>query len=114
MLQSFFRDRLLVGGTSASALFLLLLWTAFVVKVPRGGETVILHYTIYLGVDEVGAWYRLFIFPLTGTLIAALNTVAAIRFMKSAKMFSIFLVYSSLCLQVLLCVEGAFILLQNI
>lgn len=113
MLKTFFQNRSLFFVTIASFVLVTLLWGVTALNVPERDQTAILHYSIYLGVDEVGAWYRLFLFPLSGTIILAVNTVMAMRYMETAKLFSLFLIYSSLCLQVLLGIEGSLILLRN-
>ncbi len=51
------------------------LWLFFLLKIKPSEEPIPLRYNIYSGFDLMGSWYYLFLVPLTGLIILAINTI---------------------------------------
>ena len=65
----FFKDRtVLISLVIAIALNLASLIGLYFSITPRV-ESVALRYTIYFGIDLIGPWWQIFIFPLIGAII---------------------------------------------
>lgn len=75
--RGFLRDRFILIAGWLSVCLNLLAWLLLAFKIPRGLESVILHYNIYFGPDLIGAWYRAFLAPLLGLMIFGLNFLLA-------------------------------------
>lgn len=73
-----------------------------------------LHYTVYFGVDEIGAPWKLLYLPLLGFVILAANALLAIRLYRGERFASAFLSALTLLLQALLLVVTFLTVLLNI
>lgn len=79
-----------------------ILWLLLLFAVRPSAEPVTLHYTIYFGVDRVGAWYQLFVVPLAGLIVLAVNTMLASIYRRREVLIGSLLAGSTLAVQVLL------------
>ena len=73
-----------------------------------------LHYTVYSGVDWVGRWYIIFIYPLLGLIIAGGNFWLANRVYSKERLYSYILGTGAALLELLLLVCIIFLLSINI
>lgn len=53
------------------------LWIFVLLQARPQSEPIILHYTLYFGVDRVGEWYRAYLLPTAGTVVIAVNHLVA-------------------------------------
>lgn len=97
MLKGYQRRLWMAAGGMNGILWLLLLFA-----VRPSAETVTLHYTIYFGVDRVGAWYQLFLVPLAGLIVFAVNAVLSATYRRREALVGLLLAGSTLVFQVLL------------
>jgi hypothetical protein len=83
--------------------------------VPRLGSLgyVRLHYTATLGVDWVGQWWKLFTFPIAGTVIAFVNALLSGMLIKSTPRGDIVIHCTTALLQIMLATAGIMALLLN-
>lgn len=84
------------GGSNAA------LWLLLLLAVRPSAEPVTLHYTIYFGVDRVGAWYQLFLVPLAGLIVLAVNAGLSATYRRREALIGLLLAGSTLVFQVLL------------
>ena len=73
-----------------------------------------LHYTIYFGVDRIGAPWRLLHLPLLGFLILAVNAWFSVRHYEKDRLASAFVMTLALVLECLLCLVAFLTLLLNL
>ncbi len=73
-----------------------------------------LHYTVYSGVDWVGNWLYLFLYPLLGTAIIGYNFWLGSRVYSRDRLLSYFLAATALIAQIILTVFIIFLLSINI
>lgn len=83
-----------------------------------------LHYNIFLGVDRFGPWYEVFILPVLGIVILILNfALAALYSVERQTLFglktrepllAIFLLWTTLAIEVILFAGMVFTLLLNL
>ncbi len=77
-------------------------------------ETVFLHYNILFGVDYIGEWWRVFYIPLTGMVIAAVNTILGWIVFQRDPLISQILQAVCLVCQVFLFVVAALLVFLNV
>lgn len=73
-----------------------------------------LHYTVYFGVDQIGAPWRLLSLPLLGLFILACNAALAVRLYRDERLASAFLTSLTLLLEALLLLVSFLTVLLNI
>lgn len=59
-------------------MFNAVLWVMLIAKAPPTIESVPLHYSLTFGIDWLGSWGRLFLYPTLGFLLIILNVYLAI------------------------------------
>lgn len=73
-----------------------------------------LHYTVYFGVDQIGAPWHLLFLPLQGLVILAVNAVLAVRLYRGERFASGFLSALTMLLESLLLLVSFLTVLLNI
>ncbi len=73
-----------------------------------------LHYTVYSGVDWIGPWFYIFLYPLIGTLLGAVNFWLASRVYSRERLLSYILGATAFIGEALLAVFIIFLLSINI
>lgn len=76
-------------------------------------EPIFLHYTTYLGVDFVGAWYLVYGIPLGSLIVSALNFGLAFVLARTDKVLSYLLPSWTLVLLVLLTIQSVLLTRLN-
>ncbi len=124
-LQQFFKDgaecfkttRLTQVSLLVSILFLVLTFALPIWRlVPLASELpfIALHYNIYLGVDQFGSLYSIFLLPVLGLFFLVLNVVIEVASFRKQKILSMFFAGANPLLQVLLLVAVSLIILVNV
>lgn len=73
-----------------------------------------LHYTVYFGVDRIGAPWELLRLPLLGLLILALDAAFSVKFYEKDRLASAFVMTLALLLVSLLCLVTFLTVLLNL
>lgn len=76
-------------------------------------SSVILHYNIYLGVDFLGEWYKIFIIPTLGLAILVINFVLSYFLYHKERFLSYFLTGISGLVQIILLLAAIMIIEAN-
>lgn len=76
-------------------------------------ESIILHYNIYFGIDEIGNWTNIYYLPLIGIIILSVNLLGGYLFYQKDKLLSYFFLGSALFAQILLILATFFIIVVN-
>jgi len=74
-----------------SLIFNAALWLLLIAKAPPTTESVPLHYSLTFGIDWLGGWGGLFIYPVMGFLLICLNTYLSIIIQSINKFLSLIL-----------------------
>ena len=109
----FIRDKIILINLIISVLLNLfcIIWLYF--KITPQVEPLALHYTIYFGIDLIGVWYKIFVFPLIGLLTILINfSLAYIIFIKVKILAYISAVMTS-AIQILIVIISILISLLN-
>lgn len=78
----FFRSQIALWMLAVNLFANIVDWIILAVFVNKIDAGIILHYNVYFGVDAVGSWKDVFIFPAIGLVLFVLNTALAIYFYK--------------------------------
>lgn len=113
VLSSIFQERTIGYFLFPSLLLLFASWVFLFYGIHRGEGFFVIHYNIYFGVDRIGAWHELFVYPLTALAIFCVNTLLALWRWPHERLLGYFLLASSFLLQAILLVEATFIVLRN-
>lgn len=73
-----------------------------------------LHYTVYTGVDWIGAWYIIFIYPLFGLVMLAVNFWLTSQVYSQERLYGYMLGLGTALMEILLLVFIIFLLSINI
>ena len=92
--------------------WILTLW--FVVPRLQTNPFFALHYTVYFGVDQIGAPWKLLRLPLLGLLILVVNAVFSVRHYQKDRLASAFVMALTLLLESLLALVAFLTVLLNI
>lgn len=79
-----------------------------------GKEIIPLHYNIHYGVDWTGAWWQIFVYPLSGVLLSIINTCIALLLVKKEPMLARVVFVSTVVLTAFLLCSTVFVVLMNI
>lgn len=105
----FLKDKIILLNLIASFLILISLFFLFIYKIGlehTANEQFFLHYNIYLGIDWIGEWYKVFIYPLIGFIIFILNLSLTILFFEKEKFLSYLLIFSITFSEILIFIAG--------
>jgi len=80
------------GISIVALIFNVLMWLWLIVYIKPTGESHVLHYNIYFGIDQIGPGIKLFLFPLFGLIILVINILFTLTKNINYKL----IVYSSL------------------
>lgn len=108
----FIRLALLLAAGINLLTWILALW--FVLPRLRTSPFFALHYTIYFGVDRIGAPWKLLGLPTLGLLILAVNAWFSVRHYGRDRLASAFVMALSLLLVSLLCLVTFLTVLLNL
>jgi len=99
--QVFWHDRVVVIGILTMLIFNIVLWL-MVARVERVEAIVPWHYTVYFGIDRVGPWWKLIIYPLFGSLVALFNFLLMVGIYHQRRLFSYLIMIVANLVQVIL------------
>ncbi|MFH0854275.1 MAG: hypothetical protein V1891_02175 [bacterium] len=87
----FLREKIIITNLIASLILILGLLFLLVLKLGlkfNSEAQLFLHYNIYFGIDWIGSWYEIYLYPLAGLSIIIINYIFAIFFYSRDKMIS--------------------------
>ena len=112
--QQFFR-RPIVWIPLLSALLLnLATWVILLIHVSPQPDLIVLHYTLYFGVDMVGEWKEAFLIPAFGLILMIVNTLFARYFEVRSRVVSYFFLVLTPILELFILLSVIFLVLANL
>ncbi|MFW0862297.1 MAG: hypothetical protein ACKKL6_01810 [Candidatus Komeilibacteria bacterium] len=82
----------------------ILLWLWLVIYIQPSTDSLVLHYNIYFGIDQLGSGLKLYLMPLFGLIILAINLLLVLSGQADKKLAN-YSSWISLIVQVLLIVS---------
>ncbi len=109
----FFQDKTVRICLVLSLFLIIISLVALYFRIAPQIEPVYLRYSVYFGIDLIGAWWLVFLLPLSGFLALLLNFyLAYVLFLKS-NILSYFLTLTTVALQIFLLIISFLIILLN-
>ncbi len=112
-LRFFFKDPFVRYAGIVCACFVVGQVVILALGIKQKAEPMSLHYTTYLGVDFVGAWYLVYGIPLGSLIISALNFGLAFVLVRTDKVLSYLLPSWTLFLLALLTIQSVLLTRLN-
>lgn len=110
----YLKDRIVKWSLIFSIILNILLWVLFYFRIPVQVEPIALRYSIYVGINLIGPWHRVFWFAIIGILIGVLNFILAKKIFNKNKLLAHFLVITALLCQMILLIYGVIIVMVNL
>ncbi len=107
------QDPLLAYLAVVAAGLVLVMSGALAVAIRPTDQQVILHYSVYFGIDLIDAWYAVYLVPAIGTFIWLLNTTLATWWYRQERVVSFLLVGATALFEVILSVAVGLIIWVN-
>lgn len=112
--REFFRNKIVLWLLAFSFLFNILNWIFISIFINHLDGDIILHYNVYFGVDSLGDWRRVFILPIIGLILLALNAFLADYFYRNKeRIASYVLLITALMAQLNLIIAAASVVMIN-
>ena len=88
--QQFLRRPLVWATLGVSIILNLIAWVVLLINISPNPDLIVLHYTLYFGVDKVGQWNEALLIPSLGLLFLIINTPFGLYFEKRSIILSRF------------------------
>ncbi len=75
------------------------LWIILIYRIPPTTSWIPLHYNVYFGIDWLGPWMYIFIYPIIGLLILLFNGILGIMLQTKEPFLSKQLIWTGLLAQ---------------
>ena len=112
--KEFFRSKIILWLLALNVVTNIVNWVVIAIFINRLDGDIILHYNVYFGVDSMGDWRRIFILPVIGIILLALNAaLAAYFYTKKERIASYILLLVALMAQINLIIAATSILMIN-
>lgn len=85
-----------------SLLLNIFLWLLLIWRIPPTTSWIPLHYNVYFGIDWLGPWVYIFIYPLLGLFFILFNVYLAIFLQPKGPFLSRLLIWTGLLIQLLI------------
>ncbi len=109
----FIQDPLVVVLFFFAAVVLLAAYGALIVFVAPRPEPMIIHYSIYFGIDLIGQWYELYAMPVVGTFLWLVNGSLLLLVYKQLRVVAYFLATTSSAVSVLVLIATSLLIWVN-
>ena len=109
----FFSNRVIWFNLAVSVILNLAMWIGLYFQIAPRVEPVALRYTIYFGIDLIGPWWQVFLFPAMGLAIIIINLLLAYFVFLKVKILSYILILTASLAQGLLVIISALVILLN-
>jgi len=109
----FFSDKFIRMNLVLSVILNLLMLGWLYLKITPQVEPLALRYTIYFGIDLIGPWWHIFVFPLIGIIFIFVNSILAYLVFLKVKLLAILLTLTSTICQILLIIMSVLTVLLN-
>lgn len=99
---------------SLAALINLAIWGILLINITPTSDLIVLHYTLYFGVDMVGKWSESLAIPGFGLCLIVMNTIFAHYFFRKNHIVSYFFLIVNPIFQLFLFFAAIFLVIANL
>ena len=112
--RSYWKNEIIMSIFALSCLANISLWV-FLFKNQKSSELpVILHYSLFFGVDYLGGYNEIYLIPAVGVIIIVTNTILGCLLYKKERLASYFLAFNIFIVQLFLLLAGYLIVEINL
>ena len=112
--QQFFRRPIVWVNLVLAVLINLGTWSILLTNITPGPDLIVLHYTMYFGVDLLGRWSESLFIPAFGSLLIIVNTLFARYFINRTHVVSYFFLVLTPIYELLLFFAAMFLIVANL
>lgn len=109
----FLQDKIVIILFLVGLLLNLALYLAINLGIKPATEPIILHYSVYFGIDFIGHWQQLYLMPAVGTFLWLVNFILALFFYQQEKITSYLLSGVILLIELFLLIGGGLLIWIN-
>lgn len=92
----------------------LMAWLLLIVNFWQRNEYIILGYNIYFGISDLGIWYKIYLLPLIGLVVAIVNFLLALYFYLPARVLSYFLSFTASIVNLIMLTASLLLIYSNL
>lgn len=107
------KDRLIFVSTLGSVILNIILWLVVAGKFGLSRDRITLHYSAIYGTDFLGSARNIYLIPLAGLAVAAVNSWLAWATYRREKLFAYMLSFAGFVAQLLLLAAAAALVVLN-
>lgn len=111
--QQFIRHPVAWINLALAVFFNLASWGILLLNISPTPDLIVLHYTLYFGVDMVGSWAESLLIPLAGVWLIIVNTLFAQYFFKKNHIVSMFFLIMTPILEFVFLFAAIFLIIAN-
>lgn len=89
-------------------------WIWLVTQIEPQSEPIFLHYNVLFGVDLIGPWHKIFLFPLLGIAILIVNAIVAWLLFQRDRFFLYILNSAAFICQIILFIVATLLVFLNV
>lgn len=112
--QQFIRHPIVWINLILAAILNIGIWAILLINITPSTDLIVLHYTLYFGVDMIGKWRETLLIPVFGIFLILLNTLFAQFFFKKSHIISYFFLILIPIFQSLLLFATIFLIIANL
>lgn len=112
-LQTIWSKPVFFVNIGLSVFFHLAAWVLLSWYIKPQSELIVLHYSVYYGVDRVGTWSEAYLLPVFGLFLLLLNTGLALFFIDRHRLLSWFFLVCTTLFELFLLVGTIVIIVSN-
>lgn len=112
--QQFFRRPAVWITTGAAGLINIATWLILLINIKPQTNLIVLHYTVYFGVDLVGGWLEALLIPAFGLVVLLTNLLIAAFFAERYRVASYFFLILTPVIELLLLLAAVFVIIANL
>lgn len=109
----FLKDSIIKYTVLAAMVLIIAQIITVVLGIKPAEEAISLHYTTYLGVDFLGAWYLVYLIPIASFLFLVLNGIFAFYLIHREKLLSYLLMIGAVLAAVFLLIQAVLLVMLN-
>ena len=91
----------------------LLLWLFLIIRIQPSAAWIPLHYNVNFGIDFLGPWLYIFLFPLAGFALIVLDLILGLSFQVKEVLLTRLLVWSAVIVQLFIILSLFFLALNS-
>ncbi len=111
--RPYWRDKQIMTILFLSVLLNIFIWIFLIQNQKENGYPIILHYNLFFGVDYLGNYEKIYLIPLSGSIVIIVNSILGHLLYLKEKLAVYFLVFIIFIVQIFLLINSYLIIKIN-